>query len=96
MTKSACVDCIWKKSCQKLERINGIGDKRNNPGYTNEVFEVIIHTCSTKNYDRSYKTGGDKADKEIGMYYCAECRAMHHEWSSIGRSHRKILSNRIP
>lgn len=95
MTKSACVDCIWKKSCQKLERINGIGDKRTNPGHTNEVFEVIILTCSTKNYDRLYKTGGDKADREKGMYYCTECGAMHHERSSIGRSHRRIL-NRIP
>ena len=88
LTKSICIDCIWKKSCQKLERINGIGDKRNNPGYTNEVFEVIIHTCSTKNYDRSYKAG--KEDRYL--YYCKECDMMHHSNSRIGIVHKKVMS----
>lgn len=73
-----------------------MGDKRNNPGHTNDIFEVIILTCSTKNCDRSYKIGGDKTDKKEGMYYCTECGVMHHEWSRIGRSHKRILSNRIP
>ena len=73
-----------------------MGDTRNNPGHTNDIFEVIVLTCSTKNIDRSYKTGGDKADQKNGMYYCTECGTMHHEWSSLGRSHRRILGNRIP
>lgn len=96
MMKSVCMDCIWKKSCQKLERINGIGDKRNNPGHTNDIFEVIVLTCSTKNCDRSYGTGDDKIDKKEGMYYCTECHIMHHEWSGIGRMHKKVLDNIIP
>lgn len=96
MTKSVCIDCIWKKSCQKLERINSIDDSRKSPVYINDVFEIIIYKCSTKNYDRSYKIGGDKEDKRHGMYYCTDCCAMHHERSSIGRSHKRILSDRIP
>jgi hypothetical protein len=95
MSKSTCNDCVWKRSCQKLERLNGDEDKRNNPGRAKEIFEIIVLTCSTKNCDRSYKMGGDKADKKGGMYYCTECRAMHHEWSGIGRSHKRILVNRI-
>ncbi len=95
MTKSVCIDCIWKKSCQKLERFNGDDDKRNNPGHTKEIFEIIIYNCSAKNFDRSYRTGGEKEDKKVGMYYCTECGTMHHEWSGVGRSHRKILDNRI-
>lgn len=93
MAKSICVDCVWKKSCQKLERIKNIDDSRKNPGHTNDAFEVIILSCSTKNYDRSYKIGGDEVEKLVGMYYCTECGIMHHEWSSIGRSHKRI-SNR--
>lgn len=86
MTKSVCVDCIWKKSCQKLERINGIDDKRNNLGHTNDMFEVIILTCSTKNYDRSYRT-----EKEDGsLYYCTKCDMMHHSNSRIGIVHKNI------
>ena len=86
MAKSVCIDCTWKKSCKKLERINGIGDKRNNPGHTNDVFEVIILTCSTKNCDRSYRTG-----KEDGsLYYCTKCDMMHHSNSRIGIVHKKV------
>lgn len=94
MTKSTCIDCIWKKSCQKLERLNGNDDKRNNPGYAKEIFEIIILRCSTKDCDRSYKTGGE-VNKKKGMYYCAECNIMHHEWSGLGRLHKRILGNRI-
>lgn len=94
ISKSVCADCTWKKSCQKLERFNGDVDKRNNPGHTKEIFEIIILTCSTKNCDRSSKIGDDKK-KVSGMYYCVECGTMHHEQSSIGRSHKKILDNRI-
>lgn len=92
MAKSICIDCIWRNSCQKFERINGIGDNRNNPGHERDIFEVIILRCSVKNYDRSYKTGGDK---ETGMFFCTECNSMHHEWSSIGRSHKKIIESRV-
>lgn len=95
ISKSVCMDCIWRKTCQKLERLNGGDDKRNNPGHTNDIFELIILTCSTKNYDRSYKTGDDNK-KNSGMYYCTECGTMHHEWSSIGRSHKRVLRHRIP
>ena len=96
MSKSVCMDCVWRKTCQKLERINGGGDKRKNPGRAKEIFEIIVYSCSTKNCDRTYKIGGDKSDKKVGMYYCTECGAMHHEWSAIGRSHKRILENRIP
>jgi hypothetical protein len=68
MIKSACMDCIWKNSCQKLERFDCDDDKRNNPEHTKEIFEIIILRCSTKNCDRSYKTGGEKEDKKEGMY----------------------------
>lgn len=71
-----------------------MGDKRNNPGHTNDVFEVIIYTCSAKNCDRSYKIGGE-TDKKMGMYYCTECGIVHHEWSGIGRMHKKILDNGV-
>lgn len=63
-TSSTCIDCIWKNSCQKLERLNCDGDKRNNPGHTKDMFEIIILICSAKNCDRSYKTGGEKEDKK--------------------------------
>lgn len=58
--KSLCMDCMWQKSCQKLERLNGDGDKRINPGHIKDMFEVIILKCSAKNCDRSYKTGGEQ------------------------------------
>ena len=90
------MDCVWRKTCQKLERLNESDDKRNNPGHTNGMFEIIVLTCSTKNCDRSYKIGGDKSDRKVGMYYCTECGSMHHESSSIGRSHRRIQEHRIP
>lgn len=96
------MDCVWKKSCQRLERING-SDKKGNHNHKGDIFEVIIITCSIKNYDRSYKVGdggrdnkgGDSIDRKQGMYYCVECSGMHHEWSSIGRLHKKILDNRV-
>ncbi len=67
MMKSVCIDCIWKNSCQKLERLNGSGDKRDNPGHAKEIFEIIIRKCSTKNCDRlkcgrSYKTEKEEGD----------------------------------
>ena len=86
MSKSVCADCIWKKSCQKLERLNGDGDKRNNPGHTRDIFEVIVINCSTKNYDRSYKADG----KDSALYYCTECMSMHRNNSRIGMMHKKI------
>lgn len=85
------MDCIWKDSCQRLERIN-IPDKRDAPGHPKDIFEIIVVSCSLKNCDRSYD---GRKEKETGMYYCTECQQMHHEWSSIGKSHKRIIS-RIP
>ena len=86
MAKSVCRDCIWRKSCQKFERLNGSDDQRDNPGHAKEIFEIIVLTCSTKNCDRSYKTG-----KEDGsLYYCTTCEMMHHSNSRIGIVHKKI------
>lgn len=63
-----------------------MGDTRNNPGHTNDVFEVIILTCSTKNCDRSYMAG-----KEDGsLYYCTKCDMMHHSNSRIGIVHKNV------
>ncbi len=87
MNKSVCMDCEWKNSCQRLERVN-TQDGRIAHDRRNDIFEIIIISCSLKNYDRSYKTGGDK--EENGMYYCLECNQMHHEWSGVGRLHKKI------
>ncbi len=84
--KSICCDCIWIKSCQLLNRINNIDDKRDNPGHINDRFEAIIVTCSLKDYDRSYKIDGKKCD----MYYCIECGQMHHGDSRIGKLHKKV------
>lgn len=83
--KSVCVDCIWINSCNSFRKIDDMCDRRDNPGHTNTVFEVIIHQCSTKNCDRSYKTDEDNK----GLYYCAECNSMHRENSRIGKLHRK-------
>lgn len=82
--KSICQDCVWIESCQAFSRINHIDDKRNNPGHTNQKFEVIIITCSLKDIDRSYRM-----DTNSGMYYCTECNQMHHEKSRIGKLHKK-------
>jgi hypothetical protein len=71
MARSACIDCGWKNSCQKLERLNCDNDERNNPGHTNGMFGIIILICSAKNCDRSYKTGGEKGgEKEDKMERC--------------------------
>lgn len=84
MRKSTCFDCTWKNSCQRLARIN-TDNKRNDLRHVNDVFEVIIFSCSLKNYDRSYRIE-DKDRKKL--YYCTECKAMHHEGSRIGMSHK--------
>lgn len=80
-----CIDCIWIGSCNSFKKVDEMRDRRNNPGHLNDIFEAIIVTCSNKNYDRSYKMGNDK-----GMYYCPECQQMHHDFSRIGRLHKKI------
>lgn len=91
MRKSVCVDCIWRNSCQRLARIQGIGDHRNSR-HNVDVFEIIILTCSLKNYDRSYRTE-DKDGKKL--YYCTECGQMHQELSRIGINHKaKMEVNR--
>ena len=78
------MDCVWRDSCQSFKKVNEMRDMRDNPGRPNTVFEAIIVNCSIKNIDRSYK--GDNN----GMYYCSGCGAMHHEWSRIGKLHKKI------
>ena len=90
MAKSVCVDCVWRKTCQKLERLNGDDDKRNNPGHTKERFEIIVLTCSTKNCDRTYKTGKEDEKEDGSLYYCTKCEMMHHSNSRIGIVHKKI------
>lgn len=120
LSKSVCADCIWKKSCQRLERINGSdnrgdghkddNDDKDSHGHRGDIFDVVIIRCSIKNCDRSYKMGdsieydkrrgernsgkndegGDNTDRKQGMHYCVECSGMHHEWSSIGRLHKKV------
>lgn len=97
VSKSICNDCIWKNSCQKLAKINGMDDRRNNPGYTNDKFEVLILDCSLKNYDRSYGNSKKKLNinknrenkNKYVLYYCPECKIMHHSTSQIGRHHNR-------
>ncbi len=85
IARSVCVDCIWKDSCQKLHKLHEMCDsKRVYPGKPVDVFDVIITTCSLKDFDRSYKS-----DKLVGMYYCPDCCSMHHESSRIGKLHKK-------
>lgn len=50
-----------------------------------DIFDVIVITCSLKNFDRSYRC----SHSNEGMYYCTECKAMHHEWSRVGKLHKK-------
>lgn len=61
-------------------------DTRDHHNHPNDVFDAIIVNCSLKNYDRSYNGGNGKST----MYYCEECESMHHEWSRIGRMHKRI------
>jgi hypothetical protein len=83
--KSICLDCIWKDSCQKLYKLHEMCDsKMVNPGKPVDIFDIIIITCSLKNYDRSYS-------KSEGMYYCVDCSAMHHEQSRIGKLHKNAM-----
>ena len=56
-----------------------------NPGRPVDIFDVIIITCSLKNFDRSYRCGNSNE----GMYYCIDCNAMHHEKSRIGKLHKR-------
>jgi hypothetical protein len=85
ITKSVCVDCVWKDSCQKLHKLHEMCDsKRIYPGKPTDVFDVVVVTCSLKNFDRTYSK-----NSIVGMYYCTECNAMHHANSRIGKLHRK-------
>lgn len=85
--KSVCIDCIWKVSCQKLHKLHEMCDsKRVNPGKPVDIFDVVVTTCSLKDFDRSYNNG-----KRVGMYYCKDCNAMHHENSRIGKLHKKDM-----
>jgi hypothetical protein len=85
--KSICVGCTWKDSCQKLHKLHEMCDsKRVYPGKPVDVFDVIVVTCSLKDFDRSYKSGND-----VGMFYCKDCNAMHHENSRIGKLHKKYM-----
>ena len=68
-------------------------DRRNNPGHTNDVFEVIVVQCSMKNYDRSYRSYRS-GDKDSTLYYCIECGTMHRNDSRIGKLHKKYLNFR--
>ena len=88
--KSICRDCLWKETCGSLKKIDDMRDRRNNPGHINDVFEVIVAQCSTKNCDRSYKSG----DKDSTLYYCMECSTMHRNDSRIGKLHKKYLNFR--
>lgn len=84
--KSVCVDCIWKCSCSNIKKIDGIRDRRDNPGHINDIFKVVVIQCSMKNYDRSYK-GQDIENRKL--YYCTECGSMHHSNSRIGIKHKE-------
>jgi hypothetical protein len=87
ITKSVCIDCVWKDSCQKLHKLHEMCDsKRVIPGKPLDVFDVIVATCSLKNFDRSYNNGN-----HVGMYYCQDCCSMHHERSRIGKLHKKAM-----
>lgn len=83
--KSICSDCVWKDTCQRLERVNNV-DKRNNPGHTKDIFDVVILRCSLKNFDRSYKD--DEGNVINYLYYCTKCGMMHRSNSRIGISHK--------
>lgn len=88
MRKSVCIDCAWKDSCQKLKKLHEMCDTRIvNPDRPVDIFDVIIVTCSLKNFDRSYRCGSSTE----GMYYCIDCNAMHHEKSRIGKLHKKAM-----
>lgn len=67
-------------------------DSRNNPGHTNDVFEVVVVQCSMKNCDRSYKGDGTENRK---LYYCTECESMHHSNSRIGKFHKKYQDEKM-
>lgn len=85
ITKSVCVDCVWKESCQKLHKLHKMCDsKRICPRKPTDVFDVVVTTCSLKNFDRSYHK-----NSLVGMYYCTDCNAMHHANSKIGKLHMK-------
>jgi len=85
--KSVCIDCVWKDSCQKLHKLHEMCDsKRVNPGKPVDVFDVIVTTCSLKDFDRSYNNGNS-----VGMYYCQICCSMHHESSRIRKAHKKAM-----
>lgn len=86
ISKSICIDCIWQDSCQKLHKLREMCNTRIvNTDRPVDVFDVIIITCSLKNFNRSYRSNNDME----GMYYCIDCKAMHHERSRIGKSHKK-------
>lgn len=87
--KSICVDCVWRGTCQKLERINTT-DKRENPGHTKDVFEIIVLRCSMRNYDRSYKN--NDGIRSYYLYYCLECDMYHRSNSRVGILHKKESS----
>ena len=57
------------------------------PGRSVDTFDIIITTCSLKNFDRSYGRGSNTE----GMYYCTECNAMHHKNSRVGKLHKKAM-----
>jgi hypothetical protein len=87
ITRSVCIDCVWKDSCQKLHKLHEMCDsKRVYHGKPVERFDVIVTTCSLKDFDRTYKNGNN-----VGMYYCQDCCSMHHESSRIGKLHKKTV-----
>lgn len=57
-------------------------------GRPEEVFEMIIVTCSLKGqYSERKRLGSTKDD--IGMYYCILCKSMHSKKSGVGIAHKK-------
>ena len=43
ISKSICVDCVWKDSCQKLHKLHEMSDsKRVSSGRPVDIFDVII------------------------------------------------------
>jgi hypothetical protein len=88
MEKSACFDCIWNKTCQKLERLNGSDNRDDNR--EKEIFELIIKKCSLQNYDRSNPRSEKIIERNnYTLYYCNLCNKMHHSNSPIGKLHNK-------
>lgn len=58
LEESVCSSCKWTTSCMVFKKINGISDNREfelNTNHEKDIIDIVVKTCSLKNYDRSYK-----------------------------------------